>query len=126
MENCLSLFVKWAFKEGEEINYPNLLDIGKVIVKKCQGIPLAVTKLGSFLFLNTDLDKWEFIRDSEIRNLRQNKDDILPVLKLNYDQMPSYLRHRFAYFSLFPKSYLFTCNEICTLWRAFGLVRSPN
>ena len=59
MENCLSLFVKWAFKEGEEKKYPNLVDIGKEIVKKCQGVPLAVRTLGSSLFLNFDLERWE-------------------------------------------------------------------
>jgi hypothetical protein len=126
LENCLSLFVKWAFKEGEEKQYPNLLEIGKDIVKKCRGIPLAVRTLGSSLYSKFDLDKWEFVRDSEIWNLRQNKDDILPVLKLSYDQMPSYLRHCFAYFSLFPKDYLFTCDEICNLWGVFGLVRPEN
>jgi hypothetical protein len=126
LENSLSLFVKWAFKEGEEKKYPNLLEIGKDIVKKCRGIPLAVRTLGSSLYSKFDLDKWEFVRDSEIWNLRQNKDDILPVLKLSYDQMPSYLRHCFAYFSLFPKDYLFTCDEICNLWGVFGLVRPEN
>jgi hypothetical protein len=126
LENSLSLFVKWAFKEGEEKKYPNLLEIGKDIVKKCRGIPLAVRTLGSSLYSKFDLDKWEFVRDSEIWNLRQNKDDILPVLKLSYDQMSSYLRHCFAYFSLFPKDYLFTCDEICNLWGVFGLVRPAN
>ena len=27
-ENCFSLFVQWAFKEGDEKQYPNLLQIG--------------------------------------------------------------------------------------------------
>ncbi|RHN74335.1 putative P-loop containing nucleoside triphosphate hydrolase, leucine-rich repeat domain, L [Medicago truncatula] len=126
LDNCLSLFVKWAFKEGEEVKYPHLSEIGKDIAKKCRGIPLAVKTLGSSLFSKFDLDKWKFVRDSQIWNLRQNKDDILPVLKLSYDQMPSYLRHCFAYFSLFPKDYLFTLGEICNLWDVFGLVQSPN
>jgi len=45
-KDCLSLFVKWTFKEGEEEKYPNLLEIGKEIMKKCQGVPLAVRTLG--------------------------------------------------------------------------------
>ncbi|KAL5075010.1 hypothetical protein RYX36_013994 [Vicia faba] len=126
LASCLSLFVKWAFKEGEEKKYPRLLEIGKDIVRKCRGIPLAARTLGSSLFSKFDLDKWELVRDSEIWNLRQNKDDILPVLKLSYDQMPSHLRHCFAYFSLFPKDYLFSCGEICNLWDVFGLLQSPN
>ncbi|XP_027352813.1 disease resistance protein RGA2-like [Abrus precatorius] len=66
LEHCLCLFVKWAFKEGEEKKHPNLVEIGKEIVKKCRGVPLAVRTLGSSLFLTFDLEKWEFVRDHEI------------------------------------------------------------
>jgi hypothetical protein len=102
-KNCLSLFVQWAFKEGTKERYPKLVEIGKEIVKKCHGVPLAVRTLGSSLFSNYDLSKWEFVRDSEIWNLEQKKDGILSALKLSYDQMPSYLRQCFACFSLFSQ-----------------------
>ncbi|XP_068472682.1 putative disease resistance protein RGA3 isoform X2 [Phaseolus vulgaris] len=125
MENCFSLFVKWAFKEGEGKNYPYLLEIGKEIVKKCRGVPLAVRSLGSSLFLIVDLERWEFVRYHEIWKIKQNKDDILPALKLSYDQMPSYLRHIFAFFSLYPKDYGFSSAEIVILWESLGLLQSP-
>ncbi|KAK7336554.1 hypothetical protein VNO77_17098 [Canavalia gladiata] len=125
-ENCLSLFVKWAFKEGEENKYPNLVKIGKEIVKKCRGVPLAVKTLGSSLFSNFDLDRWEFVRDHEIWNLKQKKDDILPALKLSYDQMPSHLRHCFAFFSLYPKDFGFAGIQSSVLWMAHGLIQSPD
>ncbi|XP_057417764.1 putative disease resistance protein RGA1 [Lotus japonicus] len=124
LEDCFSLFVKWAFKEGEEEKYPELMEIGKEIVKKCRGVPLAVRTLGNFLFSNYDSDKWKFVRDHQIWNLEQKKDDILPALKLSYDEMPSYLRHCFASFSLYPKDFTFTSEEIVSLWVALGLVQS--
>jgi len=52
--DCLSLFVKCAFKEGEEKQHPNLLKIGKEIVGKCKGVPLAVRTLGSLLHSKVD------------------------------------------------------------------------
>ncbi|GAU17972.1 hypothetical protein TSUD_330970 [Trifolium subterraneum] len=125
-EDCLSLFVKWAFKEGEEKKYPNLVEIGNEIVKKCQGVPLAVRTLGSSLFSNVDISKWECVRDSEMWNLKQKQDDILPALKLSYDQMPTYLRHCFAYFSLYPRDYIFNSYEMCSHWVALGLVHCLN
>ncbi|RHN47826.1 putative P-loop containing nucleoside triphosphate hydrolase, leucine-rich repeat domain, L [Medicago truncatula] len=125
-KDCISLFVKWAFKEGEEKNYPNQVEIGKEIVKKCQGVPLAVRTLASSLFSNFDISKWEFVRDSEMWNLEQKINDILPALKLSYDQMPSYLRQCFAYFSLYPKDYIFNSYDIGNLWVALGLVQSLN
>ena len=124
MENCYALFNKWAFKEGEEKAYSNLVEIGKEIVKKCRGVPLAVRTLGSSLFLVFDLERWEFVRDHEIWNIKQNKDDILPALKLSYDQMPSCLRHIFAFFSLYPKDYGFCSAEILILWESLGLLQS--
>jgi hypothetical protein len=50
-DDCLSLFVKWAFKEGEDKQYPNLLEIGKEIVEKCKGVPLAIRKFRQPTFL---------------------------------------------------------------------------
>ncbi|XP_058738246.1 disease resistance protein RGA2-like [Vicia villosa] len=125
-ENCLSLFVKWAFKDGEEEKYPNLVEIGKEVVKKCKGVPLAVTTLGSSLFSKYDLNKWRFVRDSELWNLKQNKNEILPALKLSYDQMPFNLRHCFTYFSLYPKDFGFTSVQITKLWVALGLIQSQD
>ncbi|GAU17975.1 hypothetical protein TSUD_331000 [Trifolium subterraneum] len=122
-KDCLSLFVKWAFKEDEEKKNPNLLKIGNEMVKKCQGVPLAVRTLASSLFSNFDISKWGNVRDSEVWNLEQKQDDILPALKLSYDQMSSDLRHCFAYFSLYPKDYSFNSYDMCNHWVALGLVQ---
>jgi hypothetical protein len=91
-DDCLSLFVKWAFKEGEDKQYPNLLEIGKEIVKKYIGVPLAIRTLGNLLFSKVDEWEWKFVRDNGIWKLEQNESDILPALKLSYDQMSSHLK----------------------------------
>ncbi|EOY10650.1 Leucine-rich repeat containing protein [Theobroma cacao] len=41
-EDCLTLFTKWAFNDGDERRYPNLMRIGEKIVEKCKGVPLAL------------------------------------------------------------------------------------
>jgi hypothetical protein len=104
-DDCLSLFLKWAFIEGEEKQYPKLVEIGKQIVKKCSGVPLAVRTLGSLLYSKTEERDWISIRDNEIWKLEQKEDDILPALRLSYNQLPSYLKQCFAYCSLFPKDF---------------------
>nr|XP_023891713.1 disease resistance protein RGA2-like [Quercus suber] len=91
-ELCSSLFVKLAFKEGEEKQYPNLLRIGKEIIEKCKGVPLAVKTLASLLHSNVDEREWKFVRDNEIWNLEQKEGDILPALKLSYTQLPFHLK----------------------------------
>nr|KYP70530.1 Putative disease resistance protein RGA4 [Cajanus cajan] len=111
LEDSLSLFVKWAFKEGEEEKHPHLVNIGREIVTRCGGVPLAVRTLGSLLFSKYEANEWEYVRDNGIWNMPQEKDDILPALKLSYDLMPSYLRQCFALFSLYPKDHEFDTNS---------------
>ncbi|MED6120737.1 hypothetical protein PIB30_023850 [Stylosanthes scabra] len=126
LQDSLSLFVKWAFNEGEEEKHPDLVMIGKEIVRKCKGVPLAIRTLASILFSKYVIKDWESLRDDEIWNLPQKNDDILPALKLSYDQMPSYLRKCFAMFSLFPKDFEFQSYRIDSLWRTAGLLPSPS
>jgi Leucine-rich repeat (LRR) protein len=121
-DDCLSLFVKWAFKEGEEKQYPNLLEIGNEIVKKCKGVPLAIRTLGSLLFSKVDEREWKFVRDNKIWKLEQKEGDILPALKLSYDQMPSHLKQCFAFCSVFQKDHGFDSDELIAFWMAHGLL----
>ncbi|KAG8646714.1 hypothetical protein MANES_09G025302v8, partial [Manihot esculenta] len=109
--DCLSLFFK---------------SIGEEIVRKCKGVPLAVITLGSLLYSVTDEREWEFIRDSEIWELKQKENDILPALRLSYEHLPSYLKRCFAYCSIFPKDYVLNDIELVYLWMANGLVQSSN
>ena len=120
-----SLFVKWAFKEGEEEKHPHLVNIGEEIVKKCRGVPLALRTLGSLLFLKFEASEWEYVRENEIWNMPQKSEDILPALKLSYDLMPSYLRQCFALFSLYPKDCRFDSIDMTSLWGALGLIALP-
>ncbi|KAL1351282.1 hypothetical protein HN51_015205 [Arachis hypogaea] len=121
-EDSLRLFVRWAFKEGEEGKYPDLIRIGREIVDKCKGVPLAVRSLGSSLFSKHQIQEWESLRDKEIWNLPQKEDDILPALKLSYDEMPSHLRQCFAFLSLYPKNHAFISFDVASLWGAAGLL----
>ncbi|XP_057720775.1 putative disease resistance protein RGA1 isoform X1 [Arachis stenosperma] len=121
-KNSLRLFVRWAFKEGEEGKYPDLIEIGREILKKCKGVPLAVRTLGSSLFSKHEIQEWESLRDKEIWNLPQKEDDILPALKLSYDEMPSHLRQCFALLSLYPRNFRFDSFGVASLWGAAGLL----
>ncbi|PNX92798.1 disease resistance protein rga2-like [Trifolium pratense] len=129
LEDSLLVFVKWAFKEGEAKKYPHLVDIGRDIVKKCGGIPLALRTLGSSLFSKYDTDEWECVRDNQIWNCHiRNAEDtgnILHALKLSYYQMPCYLKECFALFSLYPKDHAFDSFDIASLWRAHDLLPPP-
>ncbi|KAK7392864.1 hypothetical protein VNO78_21314 [Psophocarpus tetragonolobus] len=124
-EDSVSVFVKLAFKEGEEKRHPQLLEIGREIVKKCGGIPLAVKTLGSSLISRFDRKEWESIRDNAIWDLPQKENDILPALQLSYNQLPSHLKQCFASFSLYPVECLLNSLNVTMLWEAHAFLPPP-
>ncbi|XP_048432380.1 putative disease resistance protein RGA1 [Pyrus x bretschneideri] len=125
-EDCLSLFVKCAFKEGQERQHPSLYEMGKDIVRKCGGVPLAVKTLGSQLYSKTDERQWKLIKDSEIWELEQDGDGhILPALRLSYTQLPSHLKQCLASCSILPKNYIgFSTVDLIHNWMAHGILES--
>jgi hypothetical protein len=119
-EDCLSLFYKCAFKEGQKELYPNLVGIGKQIVDKCKHVPLAVINLGTQLYGKTDETEWKSVRDSE--KWEEEGDGILPALKISYQRLPAHLKRCFLYCSVFPKDYSFVDLELVQFWMAQGLI----
>ncbi|KAL5562777.1 hypothetical protein UlMin_032524, partial [Ulmus minor] len=123
-EDCWSLFVKCAFKDGEEKRNQKLIDMGKQIVEKCKGVPLAVTSLGRLLYSELEPQKWRSVRDSELWELKGKEVDIFPALQLSYNELPSYLKQCFHYCALFPKDHLFSNVQLIQFWMAHGLLQS--
>ena len=118
-----SLFEKLAFEDGESGPYPQLESIGRKIVAKCKGLPLAVKSMGSLLYSKTDPREWEKILESEIWSFKD--DEILPSLILSYQDLPLHLKQCFAYCSIFPKDHEFDKESLILLWMAEGLVQFP-
>ncbi|XP_057999229.1 putative disease resistance protein RGA1 [Hevea brasiliensis] len=125
-DECMDLFTRWSFKEGQANQHQNLLKIGEEIVEKCKGVPLAVKTLASLLFMKTDESHWKSIRDSELWKIEQKENEILPALKLSYEQLPAYLKKCFVYCSFFPKDYEFLGVVLIYFWMAHGLLQSTN
>ncbi|KAM4082218.1 hypothetical protein ACJW30_11G154600 [Castanea mollissima] len=115
-EECWLLFEKHAFINGKASD-PILEDIGKQLVQKCKGLPLAARTLGGLLHEQKQKE-WEKILKSQMWNLLAEKGDILPALGLSYLDLPSHLKHCFAYCSIFPKDYEFEKDELVLLWMA--------
>lgn len=53
-DNCLIVFNKLACNAGAENRHQNLVNIGKEMVKKCHGVPLAARTLGGLLYMKTE------------------------------------------------------------------------
>ncbi|XP_058721417.1 putative disease resistance RPP13-like protein 1 [Vicia villosa] len=122
--NCWSLFVTHAFQDRNVNEYPDLESIGKMIVDKCGGLPLAVKTMGNLLRKNFSKNEWEKILKTDMWRLSERDSDINPVLRLSYHNLPSNSKRCFAYCSIFPKGYEFHKNELIKMWMANGLLNS--
>ncbi|KAG6469924.1 putative disease resistance protein RGA1 [Zingiber officinale] len=125
---CLPLDLSWdlfqhcAFREDSS-HPPELIEIGKHIVQKCWGLPLAVKTLGSLLGYQMDRQIWRGVLESELWELQETETDISPALQLSYYLLPTYLKPCFLYCSLFPRGYKFDKYELVRLWMAQGYIQ---
>ncbi|RHN66067.1 putative P-loop containing nucleoside triphosphate hydrolase, leucine-rich repeat domain, L [Medicago truncatula] len=117
-----SLFVHHAFLGKNIFEYPNLESIGKKIVEKCGGLPLALETLGQLLQNKFCETEWIKILETDMWRLSDG-DNINPILRLNYLNLPSNLKRCFAYCSIFPKGYEFEKRGLIKLWMAEGLLK---
>ncbi|XP_059440706.1 putative disease resistance RPP13-like protein 1 [Corylus avellana] len=121
-EDCWSLFAKHAFLDGISDAHPELEGIGRQIVKKCEGLPLAAKTIGALLRSKLDVDEWEKILKSELWDSPIDKTNILPALRLSYKYLPPQLKQCFAYCSIFPKDYVLEKDQVVLLWMAEGFL----
>ncbi|RWR72602.1 putative disease resistance protein RGA3 [Cinnamomum micranthum f. kanehirae] len=121
-EDCWSLFKQRAFPNRDEETYPDLVLIGREIVKKCKGVPLVAKVLGGLLHYKRSGREWLSIRNDEIWELKE--DQIMPTLRLSYSHLPSQLKQCFTYCILFHKGGTFKQEEVIQMWIAQGLIQS--
>ncbi|KAL5718985.1 hypothetical protein ACHQM5_011829 [Ranunculus cassubicifolius] len=121
-EYCWALFKARAF--GMESENESLEAIGKQIVEKCRGVPLVAKALGGTLRFERDEIMWNSVRDSDIWELEEDRDNILPSLRLSYNHLPSYLRQCFVYCSIYPKDHDIEIEELVQLWMANEFLQS--
>ncbi|KAJ1686749.1 hypothetical protein LUZ63_018139 [Rhynchospora breviuscula] len=125
-EDCWELFKRYAFVDGDCSAQPRLEGIGKEMVKKLKGLPLASKALGSLLYSKLDEEEWKEILKSEIWELPPDKNHILPALTLSYKHLPSYLKQCFAFCAIFHKDYIFEREKLVQIWVAEGFIRPQN
>uniref|UniRef100_A0A0E0AD05 NB-ARC domain-containing protein n=1 Tax=Oryza glumipatula TaxID=40148 RepID=A0A0E0AD05_9ORYZ len=103
----------------------SLARIGRKIALKLYGNPLAAKTMGRFLSENHEEEHWCKFLNRNIWELKQEPDDVMPVLLLSYQHLPLSLQRCFTYCAIFPRGYKFTEQELIFAWMAQGLVPTP-
>ncbi|KAJ0478529.1 putative P-loop containing nucleoside triphosphate hydrolase, leucine-rich repeat domain superfamily [Helianthus annuus] len=122
-DDALSLFSLHAIGVNNFNSHLSLKPYAEGIVKKCDGLPLALRALGRLLRTKKDgVEHWNEVANNEIWRLK-DEGGILPALRVSYHDLSATLKQLFAYCSLFPKDFLFDKEELVLLWAAEGFLR---
>ncbi|KAF5736005.1 disease resistance RPP13-like protein 4 [Tripterygium wilfordii] len=118
------LFRKIAFAGSEaECIYPELVDVGKEIVDKCKGLPLAIKAIGGLmLYKPSRYHAWRRIADHFRDELAENDNSVMASLQVSYDELPSYLRSCFLSFAIYPEDCVITKEQLVHWWIGEGFV----
>ncbi|MED6149424.1 hypothetical protein PIB30_062235 [Stylosanthes scabra] len=121
---CWSIFAANAsFPESNGCS--ELEEIGKMIVERCDGLPLAAETLGRLLYSEHRVEEWKKILLSDIWRFPVANCKIFPALLISYYHRPAHLRRCFVYCSLYPKDHPFDKDELILLWMAENLLPPP-
>ncbi|XP_058108849.1 putative disease resistance protein RGA3 [Magnolia sinica] len=123
-DDCWLVFRRKALEHQSAEEHSELEAIGKEIVKKCGGVPLAAKTIGSVMCSRRTRREWELVLQSDLWNSHDVLQGILPALLLSYHDLPPALKQCFAYFSIFPKDWEIKKDMIVKLWVAQGFIRS--
>ncbi|BAS88844.1 Os04g0375300 [Oryza sativa Japonica Group] len=105
---------------------PELERIGRAILPKLKGSPLAAKTLGRLLKSNLSVEHWEDILRSELWKLEQEETDILPALRLSYVYLPRHMKRCFSICALYPKDHKFDKEFLADIWVAQGYVEAED
>ncbi|KAL6595656.1 hypothetical protein ACP70R_047996 [Stipagrostis hirtigluma subsp. patula] len=125
----LSLDVSWQlFQQNIGILGKSLesevVMVGKEIVKKCGGVPLAIKVLAGVLHDKELIEEWQAVRDSNILEVEGEEDSVsvYACMRLSYFHLPSYLKPCFTICSMFPKGHMIDKEELIELWIAHDMI----
>ncbi|KAF9619860.1 hypothetical protein IFM89_009642 [Coptis chinensis] len=96
--------------------------VGREIVKKCDGLPLAIKTIGGLLSTKTQsLHQWKQV-SKNFRNELANRTSVPATLQLSYDDLPAKLKQCILCFSVYPEDYEISAEQLVYWWVGEGFV----
>ncbi|KAL7209241.1 hypothetical protein ACSBR1_030889 [Camellia fascicularis] len=108
---------------------PELEEVSQAIVRKCQGLPLAIAVIGGLLSTkHKGISEWQKFYGSMNSELERNPDlkSISRILLFSYNDLPHHLKSCFLYFGVMPEDYSIKAGRLIRLWIAEGFVEEQN
>ncbi|XP_061343086.1 disease resistance protein RPM1-like [Gastrolobium bilobum] len=125
-DEAWDLFSRMTFQGHSCPSY--LIDICKYILRKCEGLPLAIVAISGVLATKDKrrIDEWDMICRSLGAEIQGNGklDNLKTVLGLSFNNLPYYLKYCFLYLSIFPEDHLIKRMRLIRLWIAEGFIEA--
>ena len=122
-EECWSLFKRLAIFGRSIEKCEKIEQVGRKLVRKCKGLPLAAKILGSLMRSKKTVEEWERILNSEFWKIEEIEKGLLAPLLLSYNDLPAKVKRCFSYCAVFPKDYSIEKEDLITLWMAQGYLK---
>ncbi|PRQ51037.1 putative P-loop containing nucleoside triphosphate hydrolase, leucine-rich repeat domain, L [Rosa chinensis] len=123
-QHCFSLFYHLAFLNREKDKSDLFEVIGKEIVEKCKGSPLAAKTLGSLMWNKKTTKEWCDVLESEIWDLEEVEKKIFHLLLLSYYDLGSEIKRCLIFCACFPQDYEFDKNTLIEMWMSQNYLNS--
>ncbi|XP_028076114.1 putative disease resistance RPP13-like protein 3 [Camellia sinensis] len=115
--------LQWKVFQNESCP-PELIGIGKQIMKKCEGLPLAIVVIAGLLAKNIKTkESWKQVAQSVRSYIVSEPDQYLDTLALSYNHLPRHLKPGFLYLGAFPEDQEITVQRLIWLWIAEGFIQ---
>ncbi|CAN6209154.1 unnamed protein product [Urochloa humidicola] len=123
--NSRRLFFKRIFDSEEKCPH-ELERASEDILEKCDGLPLAIISIASFLAVDVPQspDHWNKVKESISSPGNKSVETMKSVLSLSYFNLPHHLRTCLLYLSVFPEDYEIRKDRLVSRWIAEGFVNA--
>ncbi|XP_044392428.1 putative disease resistance protein RGA4 [Triticum aestivum] len=118
-----NFFKLCVFGSESSNDFPELELVGRKILPKLKGSPLAARTLGRMLRDDLRTSHWTNILNSELWALDQETTEIVPALRLSYIYLPFHLKRCFSFCAVYPKDKKFEKDSLAEIWAAQGFVK---
>ncbi|GAB4838897.1 hypothetical protein Ancab_028432 [Ancistrocladus abbreviatus] len=102
--------------------HPNIEQLGRAIVRECDGLPLSIVVMAGILAGEKSVDKWERIGKNVNSILAADKTSA-EILALSYHDLPREVKPCFLYFAAFPEDFEVPARQLIRLWVGEGLIQ---
>ncbi|CDP17543.1 unnamed protein product [Coffea canephora] len=118
--DCWSIMKKWANVEEEVPK--ELEDMRELVLRRCDGLPLAAKLIGGLLYNKKRKEEWLSIFEESLLN--GNPGGIEQIIKVSFDHLsPAPVKKCFAYCSIFHQDTELEQDLLVELWMAEGFLQ---